>query len=165
MHAQSCLTLFNPVDCRPPGSSAHGISQAGILEWVAISSSRESSRPRDSSCVSCMGRWILYYWATREAPGFHQVGKLNSLMAGTLTSINLSGSSLTQWPHFLITELSPTPPKRVLPFLIQLSLHQGDTCSESSTTSFLLTGSPTSLSFLHSSHVGHRKTPEETLGK
>ena len=41
--AQSCLTLCNPMGCSPPGSSVHGISQARILEWVAISFSRESS--------------------------------------------------------------------------------------------------------------------------
>ena len=41
--AQSCPTLYNPVDCRPPGSSDHGILQAGILEWVAIPFSRVSS--------------------------------------------------------------------------------------------------------------------------
>ena len=45
--AQSCPTLWDPVDCSPPGSSAHGILQARILEWVAISFSRGSSRPRD----------------------------------------------------------------------------------------------------------------------
>ena len=33
----SCLTLYDPVDCSPPGSSVHGVSQASILEWVAIS--------------------------------------------------------------------------------------------------------------------------------
>ena len=38
--AQSCLTLWNPMDCSPPGSFVHGISQARILEWVAISFSR-----------------------------------------------------------------------------------------------------------------------------
>ena len=41
--AQSCPTVCDPVDCRPPGSSVHGILQAGILEWVAISFSRGSS--------------------------------------------------------------------------------------------------------------------------
>ena len=45
--AQSCLTLCNPVDCSPPGSSVHGIFQARILELVAISSFRESSWSRD----------------------------------------------------------------------------------------------------------------------
>ena len=50
---QSCLTLCDPVDCSPPGSSIHGILQARILEWVAISFSRGSSRPRDRTQVSC----------------------------------------------------------------------------------------------------------------
>ena len=45
--AQSYLTLCNPMDCSLPGHSVHGIFQASILEWVAISSSRESSHPRD----------------------------------------------------------------------------------------------------------------------
>ena len=49
---QSCLTLCNPMDCSPPGSSVHGISQARILEWVAISFSRWSSQPRDRASVS-----------------------------------------------------------------------------------------------------------------
>ena len=43
---QSCPTLCNPVDCSPPGSSVRGISQARILEWVPMPSSRGSSRPR-----------------------------------------------------------------------------------------------------------------------
>ena len=45
--AQSCPTLCDPVDCSLPGSSVHGICQARILEWGAISFSRGSSRPRD----------------------------------------------------------------------------------------------------------------------
>ena len=44
--AQSCLTLCNPTDSSPPGSSVHGILQARILEWVTISFSRGSSQPR-----------------------------------------------------------------------------------------------------------------------
>ena len=65
--SQSCLTLGDPTDCSPPGSSVHGISQIRVLEWVAISSSRESSPPRDQTHVSCIGRWILYPWATKES--------------------------------------------------------------------------------------------------
>ena len=64
---QLCLTLCDPMDCSPPGSSTHGIIQARILEWVAISSSKGSSWPRDWPCICCIGRWILYQWATREA--------------------------------------------------------------------------------------------------
>ena len=51
---QSCLTLCDPVDHSPPGSSVHGILQARILEWVAISFSRGSSQPRDRTQVSCI---------------------------------------------------------------------------------------------------------------
>ena len=43
---QFCLTLCNPMDCNPPGSSVHGILQARMLEWVAIPFSSGSSRPR-----------------------------------------------------------------------------------------------------------------------
>ena len=55
-----CLTLCNPMDCSPPGSSAYGISQARIQQWVAISFSRRSSQPRDQTRDSCIGRQILY---------------------------------------------------------------------------------------------------------
>ena len=61
--ADSCPTLCNPMDRSPPDSSVHGISQARILEWVSISSSRESSKPKDRthvSCISCIGRQVLY---------------------------------------------------------------------------------------------------------
>ena len=69
--AQSCLTLCDPMDCSsPPVSSVHGLLQARILEWISISSSRRSSRLRDRtlvSCISCIGRRILYHGATWEA--------------------------------------------------------------------------------------------------
>ena len=45
--AQTCLTLCDPIDSSPPGSSVHGIFQARVLEWVAVSSFRGSSPPRD----------------------------------------------------------------------------------------------------------------------
>ena len=70
--AKFCPTLCDPVDCSPPGSSGHGILQARILEWVAISSSRGSFRPRDQSrvsCISCtMGRFF-----NAEPPGKPQI--------------------------------------------------------------------------------------------
>ena len=65
--AQSFPTLCNPMDCSPPGSSVHGILQARILEWVAISFSRESSRPRDWIQVSRIAGRCFNLWATREA--------------------------------------------------------------------------------------------------
>ena len=61
MHAkslQSCPTLSNPVDSSAPGSSIHGILQAKILEWVAISSSRGSSWPRGPThIILCFPHW------------------------------------------------------------------------------------------------------------
>ena len=61
--AQLHPNLWDPMDCSLPSSSVHGISQAKILEWVAISSFRGSSPPRDQprvSYISCIGRRILY---------------------------------------------------------------------------------------------------------
>ena len=65
--AQSYLTLCNPMDCSQPGSSVHGISQARILEWVAISFFRRSSQLRDQTCVSCIADRFFTVWVTREA--------------------------------------------------------------------------------------------------
>ena len=67
---QSCLILWDPMNCSPPGSSVHGILQARILEWVAIRSSRGSSWPRDwthISWVSCIVGKLFTHWATWEA--------------------------------------------------------------------------------------------------
>ena len=58
------------MDCRPSGSSVHGIFQARILMWVANSYPRGSSRLRDQtgvSCISCISRWILYHSVIWEA--------------------------------------------------------------------------------------------------
>ena len=64
---QSCLTLCDPMGCSLPNSSVHGILQARILEWIAISSSRGSSRPRDQSWVYHIAGRFFIVWATREA--------------------------------------------------------------------------------------------------
>ena len=64
--AQSCPALCNPTDYS--GSSVHGILQARILEWVAVSFSRGSSQPRDQTQVSCIAGRFFTVWATREAP-------------------------------------------------------------------------------------------------
>ena len=65
--AQSCPTLCDLMDCSLPGSSLHGILQARVLEWVAISFSRGSSRPRDQTRVSSIPGRCFNLWATREA--------------------------------------------------------------------------------------------------
>ena len=64
---QSCSTLWDPTDCSLPGSSIHGIFQARILEWVAISFSRRSSLLRDWTWVSHIVGRCFTVWATREA--------------------------------------------------------------------------------------------------
>ena len=64
--AQLSPTLCDPMDCSPPGSSVHGILQARILEWVAISFSRGSSWPRDQTQVSRIAGRHFNLWATRE---------------------------------------------------------------------------------------------------
>ena len=66
--AQSCLTLCNPMDYSPPGSSVLGLLQARLLEWAAMPSSRGSSQSRDRSQVSCIAGRLFTIWATREAP-------------------------------------------------------------------------------------------------
>ena len=67
VQSRSHVQLFwDPMDCSLPGSSVCGILEAKTLEWVAIPFSRLSFWPRDRSCVSCIGRWILYHWAIRE---------------------------------------------------------------------------------------------------
>ena len=64
---QSCLTLCDTMDCSLPASSIHGIFQAGILKWVAVSFSRGSSWPRDRTQVSHIAGRHFTFWATREA--------------------------------------------------------------------------------------------------
>ena len=82
--AKSCPALCNPMYFH----SKHGISQASMLGWVAISFSRRSSQPRDQTHVSCIGKWII----TTEPPGKRQqkraVDKRFNLM-----SLGLSSSS------------------------------------------------------------------------
>ena len=115
--AQSCPTLWDPMDCGLPGSSVHGILQARILAWVAISSSRGHSWLRDWNWVSCIaGRkltstpeltsnealgernsffesWFLYVWDGDGA--FRQACHCLSLHK----SEALKGSTAVSWPQ------------------------------------------------------------------
>ena len=72
LEAQLCLILCNPMDCSPPGSAVPGISEARILEWVAMPSSRGSSPPRDHTQVSCIaGR----FFTILRHPGSPRIGE------------------------------------------------------------------------------------------
>ena len=80
LHLLLCLVAVescDPMDCSPPGSSVHGILQAGILQWVAMPSSRGSSRPRDRTQVSHIAGGFFTVWATRKAlPPLGNIGKI-----------------------------------------------------------------------------------------
>ena len=100
MCAHSCLTLCNPMDCNPLGSSLCGILQERILVWVAIPFSKGSSWPRDQILVSCTGSWILNHWATWEAPLLVLVmGNWDWSMDEATWSESRSVVSDSLWPH------------------------------------------------------------------
>ena len=85
---QSCLTLCNPMDCSPPGSSVHAVFLARTLEWVAISSSSGSSWLKAQTHIGLLCllhcRGILYHWATRKTHTSHR-RRYYPLKAGSYT--------------------------------------------------------------------------------
>ena len=99
---QSCLTLYNTIDCSPPGSSVHGILQARILAWVAIPFSRGSSWPRglNSGLQHC--RWILYHLSyqgtyTMQSPLTPEVDFQEALGRGSQINSLEQQSLLLPW--------------------------------------------------------------------
>ena len=98
--AKFCPTLCDPVDCSQPGFSIHGISQVRILAWVATSFSRGSSWPKDWTHVSCIGRWILYHWATRKVNHF-------SCSCLLILKLHLPSYALTPFASFSSLLVSP----------------------------------------------------------
>ena len=82
--AQLCPTLCNPMDCSLPGSSVHGIPQARIPEWVAISYSRGSSPPRDQTWVSYIAGRFFTIWVTREAQCLYNNVKILTVLHSIL---------------------------------------------------------------------------------
>ena len=81
------------------------ILQARILEWVAISSSKESFQPRNQTCISCIGRQILYHWATRKPYAQLKKSPLVAMVCGrggTQSVTELTGTLISiltyQWP-------------------------------------------------------------------
>ena len=108
---QSWAALSDPMDCSLPGSSIHGILQARILEWVAISFSRRSSPPRDRTCISRIGRLILYHLATWEA--LQYCSRLLILIAAAP-----SAKSLQSCPT-LCDPIDGSPPGSSVPGILQ----------------------------------------------
>ena len=111
---QSCLTLFDPMDCSSPGPSVHGILQARILEWVAMPSSRGSSQPRDRTQVS----FGLLHWQAGSLPlvppgkPFTQVSESCSVMSGFATLWTGPGilqARILEWVAFPFSRGSSQP--------------------------------------------------------
>ena len=100
--AQSCLALFNTMDCSPLASSVCGIFQAKILEWGAISSSRGSSLPRDQTHISCV------FWFDRQT--IYQLPHLGSPHKINFTFFCLFSKNRTTikcfyvhgWPYWIV---------------------------------------------------------------
>ena len=102
------LTLCDPMDCGPPGSSVHGILQARTLEWVAMSSSRGSSQPRDWTQVSHITGRFFTTWATvsdktsvnllskfLKIEGWYREGGRSRVQDGE--HVNTRGGFITSW--------------------------------------------------------------------
>ena len=89
--------------CSPPGSSVHGVLQARILEWTAISFSRGSSRPRNQTRVSCIVGGFFTNWATREAP---IKGKPTSVLGFVGPGVPIPASQLCPCSKEVLDDLS-----------------------------------------------------------
>ena len=125
---QSYLTLYNPmVGYSLPGSSVHGIFQARVLEWVAVSFSRRSSRPRNWTPVSLIVGRCFTTSATSEVTSFLiALTQIFVLLCSSLLFIQINASSLSYFSehHIFRMLISPLPPKIDLIFiwLIQLMI-------------------------------------------
>ena len=121
--AQSCPTVWDPMDCSPPGSSVHGIIQARILEWVAIPFSRRSSQPRSQTQH---WRHSLYHLSHQGSPHIFTVWSfikkfINLCFNMTKCSDHQTGSSITLKTSY---KQKPNPGGR-----IQVEMPQ-DSCNE-----------------------------------
>ena len=92
--------LCDPVDCSPPGSSIHGILQARILEWVAVSFSRGSSQPWDQIQVSCVAGRFFNLWAAREACSYIGPFIQKDSTCGLISLLLLSRNNFIFWIVF-----------------------------------------------------------------
>ena len=138
----SHVQLFDPMVCSLTGSSIHGILQATILEWVAIFFSRGSFWLRNQihiSCISCIGRWILYHCTTRKAsttlgsPTFFQNTQTHRFYCKShITSLLCTKPEWSSWErphHCYLSCLSSLPPYRPICCLNNL-WHTQTICGE-----------------------------------
>ena len=107
-HAQSCLTLCNPMDCSPPGSSVHRILQARIVEWIAIPFSRGSCLPKDRTRVSCISSIAGRFFTAeplRKPSHSHTYAFIRSQCFSPGLSLSSAGLCKDDWellPHNLV---------------------------------------------------------------
>ena len=109
--AQSCLTLCNPMDCRWPGPSVHGILQARILEWVARHFSRGSSQPRDRTQVFCIvgGFFVLDQFISVQSLSHVQL-----FATPWNTACQASLSTTSSWSLLKLTSIESVMPSNHL---------------------------------------------------
>ena len=100
--SQSCLTLWNSMDCGPPGSSVHGILQAKILEWVAILFSRGSSQHRNQTRVSHTSGRFFTIWDT----DYTLIIIIKKLLSSRIFGVGFLGHKSAFSPGFLSAEYS-----------------------------------------------------------
>jgi len=111
---QPCLTLCDPMNCSPPGSPpCRGISQARMLEWVAIPFSFGSFQPRDWTWVSCTAGRFFIVWATRETPEKHRCCKIKEWTLATINTDTLQKCThrpmVITYNYLLNMEPCPSP--------------------------------------------------------
>ena len=109
---QSCPALMNPIDCSLPGYSVYGILQARILEWVAISSYRGSSHPREWTWVSCIAGRFFTDCGMKEA---------HDPISSVQFTHSVVSDSATPWTTAHLASLSITN-SRSLPKLMSIEL-------------------------------------------
>ena len=105
---QSCPTLCDPMDHGRPVSSVKGILQARILEWVAVSSSRGSSWPRDLTRVSGIAGRFFTVWATREALNVPNISKY--FLKGQKKVLAVKGNKWISWVTLELRIIIPQKP-------------------------------------------------------
>ena len=138
------------MDCSHPGSSVHGTSQARILQWVVIPFFRGSSQHRDWTHVSCIGRRILYHWATREATIYIYIyvyrythihkGYIHTHIKAFQSFINSSSSSLfSRKLEYSAFDWLPLKTLSALAISICRSIHFYSVCTEKLVHSFMPT--------------------------
>ena len=110
--AQSCPTICDSTDCSPPGSPVHGILQARILEWVAISFCKWSSRPRDITKVSLTAGRFFTLWATGKVLAAQSCSTLCDAIDCSLPSSSVHGIFQTrtlEWVAIFYSRVSSQP--------------------------------------------------------